>query len=418
MANTAVYEQLNAHLQGHEADYLNLLKQWVEINSFTANAAGVNKLGEVTAATFARLGFTAETVQAENPLYGKHLLLTRHGSGRHKIGFVSHQDTVFPAEEEVQNDFRWRREGKRIYGPGTVDIKGGTVMMFMVLDALKAVLPELFEQITWLVMLNACEEVDEDDFGRLCAARLGQDALACLVFEAGHMHGRTFQMVTARKGMAQYQVEVEGKASHAGSAHDKGANAIVQLAEVIRHIHRFTDYENNLTFNVGTVMGGTVTNRVPHFAAAGVEMRAFDPAVYQQGITHMLALNELSNVGSANGDFACRVNVQITGQSQPWPINEATDRLLAIWQETGTELGFTVKREERGGLSDGNHLWAHVPTLDGLGPSGGNAHCSERSADGSKDQEYVFVPSFVPKALLNTAAILKMPGHSSLVAGG
>ncbi len=43
------------------------------------------------------------------------------------------------------------------------------------------------------------------------------------------------------------------------------------------------------------------------------------------------------------------------------------------------------------GLSDGNLIWDVVPTLDGLGPSGDNDHCSERSADGSKLPEYVDV---------------------------
>jgi glutamate carboxypeptidase len=69
-----------------------------------------------------------------------------------------------------------------------------------------------------------------------------------------------------------------------------------------------------------------------------------------------------------------------------------------------------VNLQERGGLSDGNLIWDAVPTLDGLGPWGDNDHCSERSADGTKEPEYVEVSSFVPKALLNTIAILKLAG--------
>ena len=67
-----------------------------------------------------------------------------------------------------------------------------------------------------------------------------------------------------------------------------------------------------------------------------------------------------------------------------------------------------VSSEERGGLSDGNLIWDAVPTLDGLGPWGDNDHCSERSPDGSKLPEYVEMNRFVPKALLNVTAILKM----------
>ena len=79
-----------------------------------------------------------------------------------------------------------------------------------------------------------------------------------------------------------------------------------------------------------------------------------------------------------------------------------------MWSAAAAQLGWQVKPEYRGGLSDGNHIYHRIPTLDGLGPAGMNAHCSERSADGSKDQEYVLVSSFVPKTLLNTLAILNL----------
>ena len=64
--------------------------------------------------------------------------------------------------------------------------------------------------------------------------------------------------------------------------------------------------------------------------------------------------------------------------------------------------------EERGGLSDGNLIWDAVPTLDGLGPWGDNDHCSERSPDGLKDQEYVEPGSFAPKAALTIKALLRL----------
>jgi glutamate carboxypeptidase len=68
----------------------------------------------------------------------------------------------------------------------------------------------------------------------------------------------------------------------------------------------------------------------------------------------------------------------------------------------------TVLSEERGGLSDGNFICHALPTLDGMGPNGDNAHCSEQSDDGTKEQEFVDVASILPKATLNTLAILKL----------
>ena len=83
-------------------------------------------------------------------------------------------------------------------------------------------------------------------------------------------------------------------------------------------------------------------------------------------------------------------------------------RLAALWQETAARIGMNLITEERGGLSDGNLLWDAAPTLDGLGPWGDNDHCSERSADGSKLPEFVEISSFVPKAVLNTLALVRL----------
>ena len=182
----------------------------------------------------------------------------------------------------------------------------------------------------------------------------------------------------------------------------------MQLARTVQDIAALTDYSRELTFNVGTVSGGTVLNRVPHEAIAEGEFRAFTPEVYGQAKTALLALSGPVQVHSPVDRYACTLNVEMLTESPPWPRNPDTDRLAAVWQDAGKELGIPVNIEERGGLSDGNLIWDAVPTLDGLGPWGDHDHCSERSADGSKLPEYVEISSFVPKATLNTVAILKL----------
>ena len=405
------------YLQDHLPDFLNLLQQMVSINSFTANPQGVNQVGELTAESFAKLGFAAEFIQAADFVYGKHLVLTRRGQSVNGqpapvIGLSSHSDTVYPAAEERDNDFYWRVSGQKIYGPGVYDIKGGTVMIFMILSALQAVAPRLLDSVTWVVLLNAAEESLVPDFGRICQERLRQNSLAALVFEGGETNGArpngAYRFVVARKGMARYRISVEGKAAHAGTSHQDGASAILQMADVVRRIADFTDYKQAITFNVGTIAGGTVINRVPHEASAFVEMRAFSPHVFAAGADKMSELNEFSSVQSANGHYPCRVHVDVLGMWSPWAPNSASNELLELWRASGQDLGLTIESQERGGLSDGNWTWQQVPTLDGLGPDGGNAHCSERSADGNKDQEFILPASFVPKALLNLTAISKL----------
>src|SRR3954463_12604425 len=121
---------------------LALLREMVAVNSFTQNAAGVNLLSRLTAERFAPLGLEASFPPSTHPDYGDHLVLrTPRREGAPTIALVSHLDTVFPAEEEQRNNFQWRDEGARIYGPGTNDIKGGTVLIHLMLSVLAAELP-------------------------------------------------------------------------------------------------------------------------------------------------------------------------------------------------------------------------------------------------------------------------------------
>jgi glutamate carboxypeptidase len=404
---------LERYLQAELPQALAYLQEMVGTNSFTLNTAGVRTVAQQTIAAFAPLGFTAEFVPAADSRYAEHLVLTKHGRGSHTIGLVSHLDTVYTAEEEEAHDFCWREipvDGQtRIYGPGTVDIKGGTMLMWLMLKAIQAKLPDLYETINWVLLFNSAEEAFAEDFREVCKAHLpSRRTLACLVFEGGVMLNEDYLLVVARKGMARYEITVNGRAAHAGESHQEGANALVQMAEIVQKIAGLTDYSRRLTFNVGVLQGGTVVNRVPHTAVAQVEFRTFDEEVFSEALISMRSLDGYSTVTSPADGYPCHTSVVKTLESKPWPRNTGTDSLFFIWQEVARAHGRDVWPEERGGLSDGNPLWNHIPTIDGLGPIGDNSHCSERTPDGKKEQEYIIKESFVPKALLNILALREL----------
>jgi glutamate carboxypeptidase len=406
-------DQIRSYLEKNLQRYLDILHEMVGINSFTQNPEGVNRLADYTAGVFRGLGFSDERVQSVTPSYGKHLVLARDGKSGKKIGCVSHLDTVFSPEEEERNGFRWRVEGDRIYGPGTEDIKGGTVGMLMTLEALKHAAPEAFDEVSWNLLMDASEETESSDFGALCRERIGAGALGCLIFEAGIVRGSSYYVVTSRKGRTEIRITTEGKGAHSGVSHKKGASAIAQMADVLGKIEGITDYDRELTVNVGRIAGGSQINRVPHFAEAYAEMRAFSPSVFDAALAEIMALDGYSSVRSADGTFACRTTVELVRRVPAWPDNPGSSRLYSFWEAAGRLLGVKVHLEKRGGLSDGNYFWDYLPTIDGLGPAGGNPHCSEHSPDGSKEQEYAIKSSFVSKAVLNAMAMIKMIESSS-----
>lgn len=360
---------------------LGVLKTLVEVNSFSANRDGVNRNGALVKDLFKPLGFEARDVAAENPSYGDHVVLTKPGPGK-KIVLVSHLDTVF-ATEEV---FPWREEGPRIYGPGTNDIKGGTVLIRLFLGGLRDLAADFYRDANLTIVFDACEERGTADFIRLIQKEV-QGAAACLVYEPGYPKNT---IVVARKGSARSILRVRGVAAHSGSHHERGASAIVELAEKILKIAGLTDYSRGVTTNVGVVRGGTVVNTIPAYAEALIDLRGKDVESFDQ------AKRAIRDIASRTTIRGCSAELEEMPDYRPMPRNPETDRLFAVVQD----IDPTVEPQERGGSSDACHVWNLVPTLDGLGPVGDNAHCL--------GTEYVMRDSFVSRAVLNFELIRRL----------
>src|SRR5262249_49183437 len=292
-------------------------------------------------------------------------------------------------------------------GPGVADIKGGTLMALMTLDALRAVCPAEFNAITWRVGLNALEEKLDDELNRLLRERLAGPVLAVVGFRgAGGWGGGWGAGV-------EFRIDVEGRGAHAGAEYWKGRNAIVDACRIAPRLEQISDRTKDLTVNVGRMLGGTEVNCVPQEALILGEIRAFREEYVRQGWESVQQI-----VDDFNRDLrsaGARATATLTERLPPWSRNEATERLFSLWEAVGAALGLVgpVVRQERGGLSDGNLFWHDHPTLDGLGPTGANTHQSKGSDDGSEEQEFVRVSSFVPKALLNCRAMLSLIRSSS-----
>lgn len=374
----------------------------VAINSFTTNVEGVNALSRLTVECFDSLGFSAQTIDSTHPDHAPHLFLRRGPSEKKPLVLVTHLDTVFPPEEELKNNFRWHPEGERIYGPGTVDIKGGTMLIWLMLRVLKAVNPELFERTHWLIAANSAEEVIGSDFANATRSVCPLGVRANLVFEGGPCDDKGWHIATSRKGRAEYRITCLGHGAHAGSSFHEGVNAVVELAALLPKVSALSSSERELTVNVAHMHGGTVLNRVPHEAVAELEMRAFDPLILAEAGQAIQAFAGYTQAGA-------QIMVDLLGLSPSWPGGPETETLFSYWEKRGQEMGLQVVPVKRGGLSDANYLCLLGPTLDALGPTGGNAHCSERSADGSKLPEYVIPESFITKTVLNLLAISDIP---------
>jgi glutamate carboxypeptidase len=365
------------------------LRRLVEASSFTRDRAGVLRVGELVEALFAPLGFLARRVRSEIPEAGDHLVLEKGGRGGPPLVLVGHLDTVYPRA------FPWREEEGRIFGPGTCDMKGGIVVMWLALRELAGT--GFLDRARWTLLFNATEEGGCADFPPLARA-VAAGARACLVYEPGleAEEGAT-TLTVRRKGALRFRVDVTGREAHSGHAHEKGASAIRELARRIEALESLTDYGKGVTLNVGLVEGGTTVNSVPLRASCHVDLRAWTPEEAAQGRARVLAM---AGEGSVPGT---RVDVAELPGYPPWPANEGSERLAQLAVEAGTGLGLRLAPRPRGGGSDGCHLWDLAPTLDGLGAVGRNPHVAEGA-----DPESVDLPSLAQRGRLSAALLRRL----------
>ena len=285
------------------------------------------------------------------------LIGTLPGAGARRLMLLGHVDTVIGHDAHQP----LRRQGERLYGTGTADMKGGVVLSLGVARAL-ARAPEAFAELT--VLLVTDEEWRTAPF--VHAPRFaGYDA--CLCFEAGERTaGGGEGVVVRRKAAGTLRVIAIGRASHSGSAPDHGRNALLALADTARAVAALHDPTGPEQLSaVPTVMrSGEAFNIVPAAGELIFDLRA----------RRLEAFDEvLASVGVQRDGVALEARME-----RRWPGMDSEARTRAVIADAAQRLGRAVAGVPRGGASDASHFAATIPlTIDGLGPRGGGAHTPE-----------------------------------------
>ncbi len=408
MWNDDLRSRLGRRIEDRLPDAKRSLRALVECNSFTRNREGVLRNAAMVRELFEPLGFTSSAAPSDEDDEGDHLVLARPGASGTTLLLISHLDTVYSPELERRTDFGWREDGDLIRGPGVADIKGGTMTMYVALEALAQEVPELFDETGWLVLLNAAEEDGSDTFRSLARSSASDRAAACLVYEHGNDRDGGTLVTTSRRGSGRFVVETFGRQAHAGSSHARGANAIRELARKIEAIEAMTDPGGRTTFNVGLVEGGVGSNSVAAHARCTVDVRADDPESFAAAGARVASLAGTGEIASRADGFPCTVSVTRKPCFPPWPANDASTRLAAVAARAGRDVGIEVLAEHRLGASDGCHVWDLVPTLDGLGPIGFHLHSAEHDPERGKEQESLRWSSVGERAMLSAALLVRL----------
>jgi len=364
---------------------LALLAETVDIPSATENHAGVRRVGEVLARELTGLGFEATWVDvpAEVGRAG-HLVAVHRGTKGKRLLLIGHLDTVLQGEP-------FRRDGRRAYGTGAEDMKGGNLVLVEALRALHAAGALKGRQVT--VVFTGDEEHPgvPHALSRRALLDAAEASDVALAFE-GESPGVA---VIGRRGIGSWRLEVAGKQAHSAGIfrEEQGYGAIFEAARILERF-RVELAEPNLTFNPSVIVGGTNVS----FADASYSGTAL-------GKTNVIprevqVAGDLRFLSAAQWDAACLKMAAIVAESLPgtsasirfqqeYPAMAPTDRnreVLAVLDSVSRDLGagpITAQDPAERGAGDISFVCTdgRLACLDGLGALGDDAHAPGEYVD-------------------------------------
>lgn len=369
---------------------MDALEQMVNIDCGSYTPAGVNAIADLCEERFRAGGWEVErrrhVPSEDEQQLGDLVIGTTEGAGGPNVLLVGHMDTVFDEGTVAERPFRI--EGSSAFGPGVSDMKGGLLMGFIAVDMLRDAGFDGFGEITYVC--NPDEEIGSMFSGPVIR-ELAPKNDAALVLESARANG---DIVSARKGITDYRITIHGRAAHAGVEPEKGRNALLEAAHKIIELQAMNGRWPGVTVNVGVARGGTRTNVVPATCELQVDLRSPRAETLDE------AMAAIENLCAQPVIPDVSIEVGANGWHRPMEKKEGGARLAQLAVDVAREIGFDLKDVATGGASDANTTSAvGTPTLDGLGPIGGNDH-----APG----EWIDLESVVPRLALLAGVITRV----------
>ena len=385
-------------VQTQKQPLLDTLKDLVAIESGSGDREGLDRISQLIFDRLKVLGGEVEFIEPGADAYrmhdtppriGRMVKATFKGTGTSKIMLIAHMDTVYLRGMGAKQPFRI--EGNRAYGLGIGDDKAGVAVILHTLATLKALNFREYGLLT--VVINGDEEISSPG-SRSTFARLGAEHDLTMSHEGTSITSDQLSLATA--GIAAVTLKVTGKASHAGSAPERGLNAIYELSHQMLQTKDFSDPSRGLKMNWTLVNGGTNRNVIPAEASAAADVRVEKVADYG-GLE--AKLRETIKKQLIPGT---KVDLTFEQRRPPLEVNTAQITVGRHATRIYAELGKTLKVLDSvsGGGTDAAFAALNTPNpvLERFGLQSFGAH--------SNDDEYVLIDSIEPRLYLASRLII------------
>lgn len=378
---------------------LDTLKEFVSIETGSRDIEGLNQASDLLASKLRALGGEVSFVQpAEATTYrmgdtpekiGRMTKAVFKGTGSKRILLIAHMDTVYLKGMLAKQPFRI--EGDRAYGLGIADDKQGVAMIVHLVALLRDL--KFNEYGTLTVLVNSDEEISSPG-SRAALTEEGGRHDAVLSFEATRTNEDKLSLATS--GIAAVYLKVEGRASHAGGAPERGINALYELSHQILQMRDLSEPQVGLKLNWTVSQAGTNRNVIPAHAAAQADVRVLRVADYDriEATVRERAKKQLLPDAKVTIDFERR--------RPPLEATAANRKLAAHAQTIYAEIGrkLVVDDQPEGGGTDAAFaaLKTQAPVIERFGLPGFGAH--------SADSEWVAIDAIEPRLYLAARVIM------------
>jgi glutamate carboxypeptidase len=359
-----------------------LLVDLCAISSESGNADGIRRVAGRLGRELERHGLSIEIAEERDVRGAPQPVLVARGpsTADGHLLLVGHLDTVLSALPPSL-------EADRLVATGALDMKGGLAMLVGALDLMAA---EGWKVPGDIVLVAVPDEEAEGAISTAATRAWSARARAVLVLEPGSARGEGETLVTGRRGLTEWKLEVTGKASHSGLAYWQGRSALGAAADWCLRAQRLSAPGPGRTVNVARLVAGTSDlvdalganagllgtsrqlNVVSDRAIAEGEFRYLNAA---EGASAAVELSALAGCVASEHDVAVRfTTVASVPPVDPHGPGEALARRVV---EAAAARGFHLEIEEdRGGISFPNFLAepGRIPVVDGLGPVGDGMH--------------------------------------------
>src|SRR6266540_1840931 len=347
------------------------LELLVNRDSGSYSVEGVNRVADLCEERMRGGGWTVERL-AHRPAAGEArlgdlVIGRRQGTrpveaGGRRLLLMAHMDTVFDDGAAAARPFRV--EGGRAYGPGVADDKCGLVAGIEAVEVLCD--DAAFDDFAAVTLACTPDEEIGSPFSKDVLTRLAGEHEVGIGLEAARVNGA---LVTSRKGISACEIGIQGKAVHAGVRPKEGINAALEAARKTEALQALNGRWPGVTCNVGVIRAGTRPNVVAERAELQLDLRAVTSVEFERALA---AVREIAATSYVPGTTA---SLEVVHRHPPMERTEAVADLLAEARRVAAALGFELREAASGGAGDANTTAAAgLPTIDGFGPVGGEAH--------------------------------------------